>query len=273
MKTEEQRMDSQTAIQDDLLAKLTLCSYSSSSSHHGDEGASGRREKQGVGFARESDEIRGVESGLEEKREWMSSARLWFHSAAPSRKPTSNPLMNEGEVELLGSAELQESCKFGDLGEAFPSFWTGQVSIGIGSLRCGSQPMTNLSCYMGVRKERRCWSRELHQRFLEALQILGGCRVATPKQIRELMRVDGLTTDEVKSHLQKYRLHKRKVQALSLQQSLQLDNTANAGKCLSCSPEGQLQLLIRSTSPASCESSMEDDHSQMVLDGSAIRSL
>ena len=28
--------------------------------------------------------------------------------------------------------------------------------------------------------------------------------VATPKQIRELMKVDGLTNDEVKSHLQVY---------------------------------------------------------------------
>ncbi|KAJ6431889.1 hypothetical protein OIU84_019212 [Salix udensis] len=33
---------------------------------------------------------------------------------------------------------------------------------------------------------------------------------STPKQIRELMKVDGLTNDEVKSHLQKYRLHTRR---------------------------------------------------------------
>ncbi|XVE91386.1 hypothetical protein REPUB_Repub01dG0005200 [Reevesia pubescens] len=57
------------------------------------------------------------------------------------------------------------------------------------------------------RKQRRCWSPELHRRFLHALQQLGGSHVATPKQIRELMKVDGLTNDEVKSHLQKYRLH------------------------------------------------------------------
>ncbi|KAE8698639.1 serine/threonine-protein kinase SAPK10 isoform 1 [Hibiscus syriacus] len=56
------------------------------------------------------------------------------------------------------------------------------------------------------RKQRRCWSPELHHRFVNALQQLGGSQVATPKQIRELMQVDGLTNDEVKSHLQKYRL-------------------------------------------------------------------
>eukprot|EP00252_Welwitschia_mirabilis_P008696 TRINITY_DN2077_c0_g1_i1.p1 TRINITY_DN2077_c0_g1~~TRINITY_DN2077_c0_g1_i1.p1 ORF type:complete len:355 (+),score=71.02 TRINITY_DN2077_c0_g1_i1:1015-2079(+) len=60
------------------------------------------------------------------------------------------------------------------------------------------------------RKSRRCWSPDLHRRFLNALQQLGGAQVATPKQIRELMKVDGLTNDEVKSHLQKYRLHTRR---------------------------------------------------------------
>ncbi|BBH09520.1 Homeodomain-like superfamily protein [Prunus dulcis] len=48
------------------------------------------------------------------------------------------------------------------------------------------------------RKQRRCWSPELHRRFVNALQQLGGSQVATPKQIRELMQVDGLTNDEVK---------------------------------------------------------------------------
>ncbi|KAL0915984.1 hypothetical protein M5K25_013458 [Dendrobium thyrsiflorum] len=56
------------------------------------------------------------------------------------------------------------------------------------------------------RKARRCWSPDLHRRFVNALQILGGSQVATPKQIRELMKVDGLTNDEVKSHLQVFLL-------------------------------------------------------------------
>ncbi|XP_020232871.1 transcription factor HHO6 [Cajanus cajan] len=61
-----------------------------------------------------------------------------------------------------------------------------------------------------ARKQRRCWSPELHNCFVKALQELGGSEVATPKQIREMMRVDGLTNDEVKSHLQKFRLHIRR---------------------------------------------------------------
>ncbi|THU71649.1 hypothetical protein C4D60_Mb04t03670 [Musa balbisiana] len=60
------------------------------------------------------------------------------------------------------------------------------------------------------RKVKRYWSEELHKRFLHALEQLGGCHAATPKLIRKLMKVDGLTNDEVKSHLQKYRLHARR---------------------------------------------------------------
>ncbi|KAL5183604.1 Myb family transcription factor EFM [Glycine soja] len=69
---------------------------------------------------------------------------------------------------------------------------------------------TTTSSAQTHRKARRCWSPDLHRRFVNALQMLGGSQVATPKQIRELMKVDGLTNDEVKSHLQKYRLHTRR---------------------------------------------------------------
>lgn len=69
-----------------------------------------------------------------------------------------------------------------------------------------------LSGNHATRKARRSWSPELHRLFVDALQKLGGAQ-ATPKQIRELMNVEGLTNDEVKSHLQKYRLHARRLGA------------------------------------------------------------
>ncbi|KAI4385100.1 hypothetical protein MLD38_003161 [Melastoma candidum] len=76
-----------------------------------------------------------------------------------------------------------------------------------------------------LKKQRRSWSPELHRHFLEALQKLGGAQVATPKQIREMMKVQGLTNDEVKSHLQKYRLNIRRVASPS--------NDPNASKAIS----------------------------------------
>ncbi|KAJ4963401.1 hypothetical protein NE237_023340 [Protea cynaroides] len=105
------------------------------------------------------------------------------------------------------------------------------------------------------RKQRRCWSPELHRRFVFALQQLGGSLVATPKQIRDLMKVDGLTNDEVKSHLQKYRLHTRRapVTAATANQSVvvlgglwmpqeQYGDTSKPSTSQSGSPQGPLQL-------------------------------
>ncbi|KMT00562.1 hypothetical protein BVRB_9g218600 [Beta vulgaris subsp. vulgaris] len=121
------------------------------------------------------------------------------------------------------------------------------------------------------RKQRRCWSPELHRRFVDALTQLGGPQVATPKQIRELMRVDGLTNDEVKSHLQKYRLHTRRVpndsstksgQALSGSWTAQdqYSESSKPSSSQSASPEGPLQFpgLTGGTSTTGGDS-MEDE--------------
>ncbi|XP_059070749.1 putative Myb family transcription factor At1g14600 [Cryptomeria japonica] len=49
------------------------------------------------------------------------------------------------------------------------------------------------------------WTSDLHDSFLRAVQQLGGPNKASPKQLVELMGVEGLTHPQVKSHLQGYR--------------------------------------------------------------------
>ncbi|XP_019455710.1 PREDICTED: myb family transcription factor PHL8-like isoform X2 [Lupinus angustifolius] len=57
-------------------------------------------------------------------------------------------------------------------------------------------------------KPRLKWTPELHQRFTDATNQLGGPEKATPKSLMRVMGVPGLTLYHLKSHLQKYRLGK-----------------------------------------------------------------
>ncbi|XVE58609.1 hypothetical protein DITRI_Ditri04bG0183100 [Diplodiscus trichospermus] len=54
------------------------------------------------------------------------------------------------------------------------------------------------------RKDKVVWTNSLHDKFLEAIRQIGPERVV-PKKIHELMNVQGLTRQNVASHLQKYR--------------------------------------------------------------------
>jgi len=172
-----------------------------------------------------------VSNDSKKKSDWLSSVQLW--------NPTSDPPPKE---DVPRKATVMEVKRNGG-GGAFQPFQR-EKSVGKGNASVGKAPsslapepapavaVTTTSSSaetttvgngesggsgrredkegQAQRKQRRNWSPELHKRFLSALQQLGGSQAATPKQIRELMKVDGLTNDEVKSHLQKYRLHTRR---------------------------------------------------------------
>ncbi|GFY98312.1 homeodomain-like superfamily protein [Actinidia rufa] len=169
------------------------------------------------------------DSNVSDMASWMTSAQLWspasdaakqqmtiltspeereigfgararhWHWRTRGRRRGRKRKGLEGEHGNNGGGLRRESC----------------VKVGVGEQGQGGNIPTDSQTNGAAgnqshRKARRCWSPDLHRRFVNALQMLGGSQVATPKQIRELMKVDGLTNDEVKSHLQKYRLHTRR---------------------------------------------------------------
>ncbi|KAG9129084.1 hypothetical protein Leryth_019815 [Lithospermum erythrorhizon] len=62
------------------------------------------------------------------------------------------------------------------------------------------------------RKVKVDWTPELHRRFVQAVEQLGVDK-AVPSRILELMGIQGLTRHNIASHLQKYRSHRKHMQA------------------------------------------------------------
>ncbi|KAL3644566.1 hypothetical protein CASFOL_009746 [Castilleja foliolosa] len=52
-------------------------------------------------------------------------------------------------------------------------------------------------------KPRLKWTQELHHKFVNAIERLGGADKATPKSLMRIMGIDGLTLYHLKSHLQR----------------------------------------------------------------------
>ncbi|KAG6729317.1 hypothetical protein I3842_01G021800 [Carya illinoinensis] len=168
-----------------------------------------------------------MESDSDDKKNWMNSAKLWItgpdhdykkeesaseaklHGEEDDRSVLENPIQPQSNRNMGGNfPSLKEENEVSQvtslslmtpLPELNPSDSVSKrrTSFGCRGSNSGSSLLTE-----PPRKQRRYWSPQLHRCFFEAVQQLGGEQVATPKQIRELMQVDGLTNDEVKSHLQ-----------------------------------------------------------------------
>lgn len=92
-------------------------------------------------------------------------------------------------------SSLPSSADFADSGE-------------LGSGNGGEEPARTL------KRPRLVWTPQLHKRFVDAVAHLG-IKNAVPKTIMQLMSVDGLTRENVASHLQKYRLYLKRMQGIS----------------------------------------------------------
>ncbi|CAA6667498.1 unnamed protein product [Spirodela intermedia] len=188
---------------EDLEEELARCGGGNCAAHPKMEQFIPNRKFEEAGRSKDEEDRR-------EKASWMSSAQLWSDTSSTSNSgdtrtdPERSPEEEDDRLKCLPAA----SCMNG-MAAAVPRL----------SVLSFLPPAALLppSPQQPPRKARRCWSPELHRRFVDALHRLGGLKVATPKQIRELMKVDGLTNDEVKSHLQKYRLHARRTPAISVQ--------------------------------------------------------
>ncbi|XP_073000255.1 myb family transcription factor EFM-like isoform X3 [Typha latifolia] len=168
------------------------------------------------------------DAAASEKASWMVSAQLALWSQTPKDcepKLALDSKQRNGGAFLPFSKEKNQcaaSTASGGLPELAlassekdsrekSNIESGSKGGEVGGGKGGGSKSEGQAANQTQRKARRCWSPDLHRRFVDALQMLGGSQaVATPKQIRELMKVDGLTNDEVKSHLQKYRLHTRR---------------------------------------------------------------
>ncbi|XP_073030134.1 myb family transcription factor EFM-like isoform X3 [Primulina eburnea] len=143
-----------------------------------------------------------------DKANWMTSAQLWNQE---SETRTPSPKENNDHMKIaLNGKQRKEEMELDAAKNSSESNSRRENVNNSGAEKDQVHGAANTTS-QAQRKARRCWSPDLHRRFVNALQMLGGSQsVATPKQIRELMKVDGLTNDEVKSHLQKYRLHTRR---------------------------------------------------------------
>ena len=133
--------------------------------------------------------------------------------------------MNETRVKGTTSDEdakgTAPDAKGDARGDVFDAATEGREPDAAASPRGATRDRPDDEPHMGVsrdprvsKKPRLVWTPELHMRFMNAVNHLGIKR-AVPKTILSLMNVEGMTRENVASHLQKYRLYLKRLAGLS----------------------------------------------------------
>ncbi|MQL97818.1 hypothetical protein Taro_030518 [Colocasia esculenta] len=138
----------------------------------------------------------GSESGL---------ALGMLPSVAVAAASVEDPVVIEGDEsgsEVDGSGGCYDKARRLDaVEEADSSFGMANTTSFDGSARAQKRP-------------RLVWTFQLHKRFVDVVAYLG-IKNSVPKAIMHLMNVEGLTRENVASHLQKYRLYLKRNEGLS----------------------------------------------------------
>ncbi|KAJ0040044.1 hypothetical protein Pint_28114 [Pistacia integerrima] len=186
-------------------------------------------------------------------REWMSSAPIWgsdinddlnqVYSASETNMESEEEDLSAIENPIQVSDDRNREAAFEEESDREVVVEQGkEVSLALATPRRKVSRMkfvyTAEQLLFVPKKARRTWPPELHRLFLDALEHLGGWQAATPKKIKEYMKVEGLTSDEVKSHLQKYRLHVRNSSVTKVNEIwMAHEELTNLSMFRACSPQ------------------------------------
>ncbi|WVZ67243.1 LOW QUALITY PROTEIN: hypothetical protein U9M48_016349 [Paspalum notatum var. saurae] len=164
------------------------------------------------------DDYDGLDLGLDDERvmEWETGL-----PGSDELTPLSQPLVPPGlaaafritpepgrtllDVHRASAATAATVVFFGGGGgggSSFPPYADHQQAAAAAA--APADPTSN------SKRPRLVWTPQLHKRFVDVVAHLG-IKNAVPKTIMQLMNVEGLTRENVASHLQKYRLYVKRI--------------------------------------------------------------
>ncbi|XP_006652976.1 uncharacterized protein LOC102702933 [Oryza brachyantha] len=136
----------------------------------------------------QQDRLHGLFAGAPTTR--LLSGEPKIHSFSP--QVAAKPILPVMDAPISLQSQMENQLSRSCIGATPPVTPTGNLA---GSAAAPS-------------KTRIRWTQDLHERFVDCVNQLGGADKATPKGILKLMNSDGLTIYHIKSHLQKYRIAK-----------------------------------------------------------------